>query len=373
MYSKRSIFYYIFWIFSPLLFGGALAWGAVTGAKIAYENFFEHGRTYVMNSGEDREAVTGIASAVTSLAEKGNENKESDRAESSAIELQDTFDTNEAVAGADEKNLIKKIEESLPKKIELKTTAFSYVAADLDSGEIFLEKNKDEVLPIASVTKLVTAYVSLQNLKQDEIITIPKSATDTYGETGELKSGEKIRVGDLLYPLLFESSNDAAETLARIHGRVAFLDAMNEAVLAMGATHTAFSDASGLSPRNTSTSLDLFKIAEFIYKKEKIIFDITKLSSYTTKTHTWTNSALFLRVPSYLGGKNGYTDEADRTAVSLWNIPQKNGVNRNVVVVVLKSEDRNTDIAAIVNYLAENFTFPDIPAPTTSDREMDIY
>ena len=112
--------------------------------------------------------------------------------------------------------------------------AEAYLVGDLDTGEILLQKNKDQKFPIASVSKLFTATVSTENQNQNAITEISQQAIDTEGENGELYAGQKIKVGDLILPLLLESSNDAAEALAEFSGRDTFVQAMNQKVQDLG-------------------------------------------------------------------------------------------------------------------------------------------
>jgi hypothetical protein len=84
-----------------------------------------------------------------------------------------------------------------------KLSSKSYIIADLDSGQIIVSKEKEKVWPIASVSKLMTAIVAIENLDLNVTTTVSKQAYSTYGSQGSLYTGQKIKVGDLLYPLLF--------------------------------------------------------------------------------------------------------------------------------------------------------------------------
>ena len=105
----------------------------------------------------------------------------------------------------------------------LKISAESYLVADAETGEVLLEKNADTVHPMASVSKLLTAIVSKDHIDTRHQAVVSKDSYNTYGAEGELSTGEKILVSDLFYPLLMESSNDAAEVLADDYGRDNFL------------------------------------------------------------------------------------------------------------------------------------------------------
>ena len=117
------------------------------------------------------------------------------------------------------------------KNNEPKISATSYLVGDLNTGEIIISKNQNTILPMASISKLMTAIVTEDFSKNEEYTEISKKALATNGKNGELKLGEKIKVGDLIYPLLLESSNDAAEALAEYFGRDNFISKMNQIII----------------------------------------------------------------------------------------------------------------------------------------------
>ncbi len=236
-------------------------------------------------------------------------------------------------------------------------SALSYLVADMDSGDILMEKSRGMVLPIASISKLMTSLVSLDAINQYSTTTISKTAYETYGNAGMLREGEKILTGELLYPLLLESSNDAAEALAEFYGRKLFIRRMNDKAKAIGLQATSFEDPSGLSENNVSNAEDLFKLTRYIYNYKHFIFELTKKKTYQGLSHTWNNPNHFRSLEAYVGGKNGYTDEAGRTGIALFSLPLSEFENRTVVVILLKSNDRDGDIRSILNYLTQNITY----------------
>ena len=153
------------------------------------------------------------------------------------------------------------------KNNEPKISATSYLVGDLNTGEIIISKNQNTILPMASISKLMTAIVTEDFSKNEEYTEISKKALATNGKNGELKLGEKIKVGDLIYPLLLESSNDAAEALAEYFGRDNFISKMNQKAKTLKMDSTKYEDPSGLSENNDSTAADLFKLP-----KTKIIY-----------------------------------------------------------------------------------------------------
>lgn len=240
---------------------------------------------------------------------------------------------------------------------KLNITAKAYIVGDLDTGEIILAKNSDVQYPIASVSKLITSLVSLDFLKQDTETTVSKTALQAYGVSGSLRLGEKLSVGNLLYPLLLESSNDAAEVLAEHAGRTEFIQNMNKKVQTIGMSKTLFEDPSGLSPQNVSTPQDLLRLASYIKTYKNYIFEISKLPKKSTNGHTWYNISHLTSSIGYLGGKTGYTPEADRTIVANFSIPLSELGNRNIGIAFLQSEDRLGDVQKILSYLKKNIYY----------------
>jgi poly-gamma-glutamate synthesis protein (capsule biosynthesis protein) len=225
---------------------------------------------------------------------------------------------------------------------------------DLDTGEIILEKNKETQYPIASVSKLMTAIVSREIQNQDEITKISKTALATYGKNGDFVFNEGIKVGDLVYPLLLESSNDAAEVIAENSGRSIFINKMNTKAKDLALSNTSFEDPSGLSENNKSTVFDLFKFSQYLKTNAPDLLSVTTKKSFTNKKHIWFNNSQFLTLPGYQGGKRGYIDESLQTAVSIFTLPLGSTGIRNIGITILRSPDRYKDMKNILSYLEKN-------------------
>lgn len=238
-----------------------------------------------------------------------------------------------------------------------KISAKAFLVGDLNTGEVIISKNQDETLPIASLSKLITAYVAMELNIPDETTKISKTALKTYGTNGELKLGEKIKTSDLIYPLLLESSNDAAEALAEHFVRENFILKMNQVASKLEMTGTTIEDPSGLSKNNKSTASDLFKFAGYLIQNKPEIFNITTKRSYSNKKHSWSNISQFISKDGYLGGKSGYTDEARETAVALFNLPLSESGVRPIAITLLGSTDRKKDIESILKYLKKNIYY----------------
>ena len=238
-------------------------------------------------------------------------------------------------------------------------TSESYLVADLLSGEVILEKKAREIYPIASLSKLMTAIVSLEGVNQFIDTKISRRAIDAYGYQGGLEYGEDIVVGDLIYPLLLESSNDAAEAISEVNGRNYFMRLMNQKSKAIGLLNTSFDDPSGLSPDNLSTAEDLFRLTQYIYKNKRYIFDVTMIPFRDHENHTWYSNSRFIKDDRYIGSKNGYTDEARKTLIVNYNL-NFDGVERPVSIILLYGTDSSSDVKTILNYLSRNIEYLDV-------------
>ena len=245
----------------------------------------------------------------------------------------------------EEEDAINAAAQSLPAGSDKNITATAYLVTDFTHGSIAATYDPDKLVPIASLSKLVTAIIANRTLDPSQKITISRDIMATYGNTAGFKVGETITVSDLYYPLLMVSSNDAAEALASAVDRKQFLQDMNTFVQSIGAYRTEFEDPSGLSPNNVSTARDLTIILDWIRKNQPNIIAITQLKTKTIRSHTWVNPTHFLSWSNFLGGKNGYTTEADRTAIGLFTA----GANKDTYcVVLLGSESRDSDIIKLL-------------------------
>lgn len=204
----------------------------------------------------------------------------------------------------------------------------------------------------------MTAIITTEYINLDNSVTVPEEAI-VYTSKARLHAGEKYRVYQLLFPLLMESSNEAAETIARAYGRSAFVKYMNDKAKAIGMTHTTFVDPSGASEGNISTAEDLYMLAKYIYNSRSFVLDIT---SGKLKANAYGDSGFsglgnfndFIDNEYFVGGKNGKTTAALETNMSIFNFPS-NGTKRPIVLIVLKSKDEKKDSGLLLNFVLNNF------------------
>lgn len=230
------------------------------------------------------------------------------------------------------------------------------IAMDIETGTILYAKNENKRLPIASITKLMTTLIIIEENKLDEVVTVSKNATGTEGSRMQLKSGEEITVENLLYGALIHSANDAAIALAEHNaGTVSnFVDKMNNRAVELGLINTHFANPIGLdSKQNYSSALDIATLAQFIYhnkfikKAAKIKeLEVKSVSGKFTHKLTTTNDLL----DSYLkikGLKTGQTKDAGLCLVSI----AENEKGNEIITIVLNSPSRFQETKILVDWV----------------------
>ena len=234
-------------------------------------------------------------------------------------------------------------------------SASSYLVFDLETAQVLLEHNPDQVLPIASVTKLFTAVALIQNYLLEATTTITWSDLATEGEAGKLRFGQTYSYRELLSPLLLESSNDASSALVRATD-YSLVSLMNEFVKNNGANKTTFFDASGLDERNVSTATELASLVRVINIQERYIFDITQLPQYIGPYTGWLNNNPVHTFSGYRGGKHGYTLAANRTLVALIDQPFK-ADNRMLGYILLGSDNLQSDVTNLQSFITNSVDY----------------
>lgn len=245
-------------------------------------------------------------------------------------------------------------------------TAKSTIMIDVMSGQVLYGKNTDLVLPIASLTKLMTALIFLEtNPDFSQEITIEESDNSRVeGSRLYVVPGEKMTVGDLFYSSLVGSANNATKALARSTGLSEddFLKKMNAKVEDLGLTKTVFFDVTGLSPDNTSTVYEYSRIANYAFRNS-LIKDAVQRSEYTFETiekkilHRIRSTNQLLTDPelNLIGAKTGYIDEAGYTFVY-----QSLQDGHEVMVVIFKSissQARFAETKALIQWAFNNFNW----------------
>lgn len=234
-------------------------------------------------------------------------------------------------------------------------TAESALLYDLTTKRVLYEKNPKKRLPMASLTKIATAIIALENKKQDDKYVV--GAQDLVGEDEMgLTEGETMSLSDLLYGLILHSGNDAAETLASAYpsGRNGFIKAMNDKVKTLGLSDTNFTNPTGLEGdgRQYSTAYDLLVMTNYALSNFPTFNTVVSTFDYHipyTNEHKEfyleNETNLLTSYPGVKGVKTGYTPEAGLCLITYLDY---NG--HKIIGVLLGSDNRIKDMKELLDY-----------------------
>lgn len=258
----------------------------------------------------------------------------------------------------DSENTLPKRNWSIP-PLELKAGAA--IAVKLDGSRVYYNKNMNERRPIASLTKLMTAIIVLENFNLDDVIKISKNDVKRISSSGDLRPDESLTARSLLNIMLIDSSNDAALALAR--QKPDFTSLMNKKAKELGLSDTRFVNPDGIDEDGGySSAFDVAKIfshlavnypqvLEVLETKNMVVYSSDGKFEHRLKN---TNELLNL-VADVKAGKTGYTDKAGGSlALLISSFKQNNGKN-DIITVVLGSPDRFGESEKLIQWLREGY------------------
>lgn len=232
-------------------------------------------------------------------------------------------------------------------------SSHSACVIDIDTGRILAAKNENEKSEPASITKIMTALIALENADIKKVVTIPSAAAGVEGSSIYIKSGEKYSLEDLLYGLMLRSGNDAATAIAiDVAGSVdAFVEKMNQKAQELGCTGTHFNNPHGLpDEKHYTTAHDMALITAAALRNDTFV-KIVSTKNYTAEpdgageTRSWQNkNKLLWQYEGAIGVKTGYTKSAGKTYVGA---AERNGIR--IAVVVLGAKDMWGDAATLLD------------------------
>lgn len=212
--------------------------------------------------------------------------------------------------------------------------AISVFIDDRGSEKILFEKNADRPLPIASLTKLMTASIFLKHY--------------------DVEKKETVK---LLLSLLIESNNEAANDLAGIIGEDSFLELMNLEAKEIGMGDTHFTNPNGLDPKgpdetlNYSTAKDLVKLAKYVTLEQPLLWEISTIQELENMKNT---NDLLGQIPGIIGGKTGETDSAGKCLVLVVQAPKDKGF---IVNIILNSENRFEEMKKLIDWTEDAYSW----------------
>lgn len=229
----------------------------------------------------------------------------------------------------------------------------SVLVVEDDTGKVLLEKNASQIVPIASLTKLMTAMVVLdagQNM--NELIAIEQRDVDVVKHsTSRVPVGSNITRADVLQLALMSSDNRAAASLARTFegGPVGFKAAVRAKIAALGMTNTVIEEPTGLSPNNRSTAQDLIKMAAAASSYPEIARMTTDTSDFVSisgRNVEYRNTNRLVGAKGWEIGlsKTGYTDEAGKCLIMSFK-----SAGKNATLVLLNAKASSARIMDALN------------------------
>lgn len=193
------------------------------------------------------------------------------------------------------------------------------ILMEAESGTLLFGKNQDERLPIASITKMMTALLILERCRPEECVTVRAEWLEVEGSSAGIRAGESYTVKELLYALMLASGNDAAQALAYFcsGSMEAFAELMNRKALELGMENSHFVNPHGLTAaEHYSTALDMGKLAAEAMKNS-VFAEIVSTKEVTVGGKALKNhNKLLWNYAGANGIKTGYTQAAGRTLVS---------------------------------------------------------
>ena len=242
---------------------------------------------------------------------------------------------------------------------QLYTSAEAAAVVDVSSGRILYSKHGDKRMRIASLTKVMTAIVAIEQGNLADLVTVSKNAAGKEGSSIYLKAGEKVSLSTLLYGLMLRSGNDAAVAIAEhVGGSLeGFVFMMNEKAAQLGMTDTHFSNPSGLDEEgHYSTANDLAKLTAYALKnpvfREIVKTKVKRLPNPNdTWDYIWGNKNKMLHLYEGADGvKTGYTKLARRCLIS-----SATRGGQQIAAVTLNDSNDWADHARMLDYGFKHF------------------
>ncbi len=237
----------------------------------------------------------------------------------------------------------------------LNLTAKAALSYDTTTNTMLYEKNVDDKLPIASLTKIMTAVIALENMSMNQVITITKSAATIGEDSMGLSEGETLKLSDLMFGMLLQSGNDAAEAIAQASKfkRRDYIHLMNKKAEDLGLSNTRFTNPTGLQGdgEQYSTAKELLVMTNYALQKKDFseIVATYQHDIEVTPTHKgytlFNETNLLTTYPGVKGVKTGFTDEAGLCLVTYLDYQ-----GHKIIAVLLNSQNRRAEMAEILDY-----------------------
>lgn len=238
------------------------------------------------------------------------------------------------------------------------TTAEGILLESLDNNFPFYRYNSYKMWHLASLTKLITAVVVVENVGLNAKIPVTTTTMAVEGAAGHLELGEIYNSEDLLKIMLMESSNRAASAFEQYIGDKKFLDLARAKMKQIGMTQTVIYDPSGLDDANEGTPNDIYLLLKYIVEHDPEILTWTRLTTLSVQPLNSSRINLVYNIDpissrsDFLGGKTGTTPLAKE---NLATIIQYKGMR--LVAVIMGSDNRFQDLDNLLSWIGKAYKF----------------
>lgn len=237
-------------------------------------------------------------------------------------------------------------------------SAQQFLVADIENGYVFTSSKDNDVVLVHDAVQLLTATVATEHLVVDRNIYVDKKYIVPTIKP-RLESGQKFRLYDYLFPLLQESSHEAAYAVVRPMGIERAMNFINQKAQSVGMTSSQFVDPSGASDDNIASAQDLYQLVRYMYYNRMFLLalsagEIIEEGYSAVRFNDIENLNIFSDNPDFVGGKAIRADGNIVGGVFVF-MKEVKGVKRPIAVVVLNSNDIKNDVRFINQFIEQNF------------------
>jgi len=282
-------------------------------------------------------------------------------------------------------------------EIGIEDNVRAYILADFETGQVLEQYNIDEVVEIASISKLMSYIIIMEevskgNIALDDIIKIDKDTTKIKGSSFKLKVGEEFTVKELIEAAMVVSGNDATYALAKHVAKIEekFAQRMNEKAKEMGLKNTVFYNSTGLpvaqtNVQNQMTTREIFQLSRYLIEKYPNVLQTAKIRAIEVVSRDFfqrNTNPLLDEIKEVDGLKTGFTNKAGYCYVSTFNIRGRKTKTKDLrlIAIVMGAKDleiRDTMSKILVQYGMNNysnriFLDKEIPLKTLEFPKADI-
>ncbi len=236
-------------------------------------------------------------------------------------------------------------------RLKKKLNSGAYIVLDINDREVLIKESENKVVPIASITKLMSSLVAKGSKDIEEEVVLTREMLSTiYNKTDALFPNLVISIKNLLSASLISSINDASQCLNYVV-REDLIPVMNKTAQALDMKQTSFVDAHGIGKDNISSANDIARFLYYIYLNHSDLLELTTnddfwLPDRNNNLIKFKNNNLFHEVPEFVGGKTGFTDAARNTFAGVFEFDED-----PYIIVLLYSYTRTNDTNLIIDWI----------------------